>query len=72
MFTRTRKLPWPMSRIGRDLLHELWQKSQDRKMKITEVVSEAVVAHLNQRLEASAHAAEPMGSCAPAVPSAAA
>lgn len=72
MFTRTRKLPWPMSRIGRDLLHELWQEGQDSGKKITEIVAEAVVAHLNQRLEASAHAAEPMGSYAPAVPSAAA
>ncbi len=51
MFTRTRKLPWPMSRIDRDVLHELWLEGQKNSKPITEIVSEAVVAHLNQRLE---------------------
>lgn len=52
MFTRTRKLPWPMSRIDRDVLHELWQEGQRTGQPITAIVADAVVAHLNQRLEA--------------------
>lgn len=59
MFTRTRKLPWPMSRIDRDCLHELWQESQRTGQPITAIVADAVVRHLNQRLEAAAAAAEP-------------
>ena len=58
MFTRTRKLPWPMSRIDRDCLHELWLEGQRSSKAITEIVAEAVVAHLNQRLEAATRAAE--------------
>ena len=52
MFTRTRKLPWPMSRIDRDVLHELWQEGQKSGQTISAIVAEAVVTHLNQRLEA--------------------
>jgi hypothetical protein len=59
MFTRTRKLPWPMSKIDRDVLHELWQEGQRTGKPITEIVADAVVHHLNQRLDASAHAGEP-------------
>ena len=59
MFTRTRKLPWPMSRIDRDCLHELWQEGQRTGQPITAIVADAVVAHLNQRLEASSKVAEP-------------
>ncbi|MEK7414557.1 MAG: hypothetical protein AAB263_14680 [Planctomycetota bacterium] len=59
MFTKTRKLPWPMSRIDRDVLHELWQAGQATGKPITEIVADAVVAHLNQQLAASARAAEP-------------
>lgn len=58
MFTQTRKLPWPMSRIDRDVLHELWQEGQRTGKPITEIVSDAVVAHMNKRLEATAKAAE--------------
>ena len=58
MFTRTRKLPWPMSRIDRDLLHEQWQEGQRTGKPITEIVSDAVVHHLNQRFLTSTHAAE--------------
>jgi hypothetical protein len=59
MFTRTRKLPWPMSRIDRDCLHELWLEGQRTGKPITAIVADAVVALLNQRLEASAHAGDP-------------
>jgi hypothetical protein len=58
MFTRTRKLPWPMSRIDRDVLHELWQEGQRIGQPITAIVAQAVVAHLNQRLEAIATSAQ--------------
>lgn len=49
MFTRTRKLPWPMSRIDRDVLHELWLLGQQTRRPISAIVADAVVAHLNQR-----------------------
>lgn len=58
MFTRTRKLPWPMSRIDRDVLHELWLEGQQLGVPLTQVVADAVVAHLNQRFLAAAKAAE--------------
>ncbi len=58
MFTRSRKLPWPMSRIDRDVLHELWQEGQRTGKPITEIVSDAVVHHLNQRFLTSARVAE--------------
>ena len=57
MFTRIRKLPWPMSKIDRDLLHELWVEGQDTKRPITEIVAEAVITHLNQRFETTKRAA---------------
>ncbi len=71
MFTRTRKLPWPMSRIDRDVLHELWQEGQRTGKPITEIVSDAVVAHLNQRLEATALAMAAQPPAAAVVQSAA-
>ncbi len=49
MFPRTRKLPWPMSRIDRDCLHELWQEGQRSGKPITAIVAEAVVEHLNRK-----------------------
>ena len=71
MFTRTRKLPWPMSRIDRDVLHELWQEGQRTGKAITEIVADAVVEHLNQRLNDS-RVADSTGSYSPAVPTTAA
>lgn len=59
MFTRTRKLPWPMSRIDRDVLHELWQEGQASHKPITQIVADAVVAHLNQRFLEAAPAPSP-------------
>lgn len=46
-----RKLPWPMSRIGRDLLHELWLEAKKTGRPITAIVADAVTTHLNQRLD---------------------
>jgi hypothetical protein len=37
-----------MSRIDRDVLHELWQEGQRRGIPITEVVADAVVAQRRQ------------------------
>lgn len=68
MFTRSRKLPWPMSKIDRDCLHELWQEGQRTSRPITEIVAEAVTAHLNQRLESSARVAEPQTPFIPKAP----
>ena len=58
--THTRKLPWPCSKVDRDVLHELWLESQETGQKITDIVAGAVTARMNQRLKAaSARAAEP-------------
>lgn len=50
----TRKLPWPCSKIERDVLHELWLEAKRTGQPITVVVQEAVNAHLNRRLELTA------------------
>ena len=46
-----RKLPWPCSKIERDVLHSLWLEAKRTGQPITAVVQEAVNAHLNRRLE---------------------
>lgn len=61
MSISTRKLPWPMSRVERDVLHSLWLESQRTGQPITEIVKEAVDTHLNRRL--TAH--EPMVDYSP-------
>jgi hypothetical protein len=53
MSIHTRKLPWPMSRVERDVLHSLWLESQRTGQPITEIVKEAVDTHLNRRLAPS-------------------
>lgn len=58
MTKHTRKLPWPMSRIDRDLLHELWIESQRTGRHITEIVAEAVTTHLNQQFDLAVQAAQ--------------
>lgn len=54
-----RRLPWPCSRIDRDVLHELWVESQATGLPITYIVADAVTAHQNRRLEQTTRAAEP-------------
>lgn len=54
----TRKLPWPMSRIERDVLHSLWLESQRTGQPITAIVKSAVDSYLTQRLDPAASAAE--------------
>lgn len=49
-----RKLPWPMTRIERDVLHELWCEAKRTGRPITAVVEAAVNEHLNRRFEATA------------------
>lgn len=48
-----RKLPWPMTRIDRDVLHELWCEAKRTGQPITAVVQAAVNEHLNRRLDAA-------------------
>lgn len=45
-----RKLPWPMTRIDRDVLHELWLEAKRSGKPITAVVQEAVNDYLNAKL----------------------
>ena len=58
MSNHTRKLPWPMSKIDRDLLHELWLEGQRTNRHITEIVAEAVITHLNRQFDIAAQAAQ--------------
>ena len=48
---RTRLLPWPMSRVERDVLHELWQLSQATGKPITLIVKGAIDEHLTRVLD---------------------
>jgi len=57
--TMPRKLPWPMSRIERDVLHELWLEAKRTGQPITAIVQEAVNTHLNRRLDAGSTPATP-------------
>lgn len=61
-----RKLPWPCSKIERDVLHELWLEAKRTGQPITVVVQEAVNAHLNRRLEETAASAPPIATSASA------
>ena len=45
-----RKLPWPMTRIDRDVLHELWCEAKPTGKPITCVVQAAVNDNLNAKL----------------------
>lgn len=48
---RTRLLPWPMSRVERDVLHELWQLAQTTGQPITRIVKVAIDEHLTRALD---------------------
>jgi len=54
---RRRPLPWPCSRIERDVLHQLWCEAKRSGQPITAIVTEAVNQHLNARLADAASAA---------------
>jgi hypothetical protein len=58
MSNHTRKLPWPMSKIDRDLLHELWLEGQRTNRHITDIVAEAVITHLNRQFDIAAAATQ--------------
>lgn len=47
----SRNLRWPLSRIERDILHELRCEAKRTGQSITSIVQTAVNAHLNQKLE---------------------
>jgi hypothetical protein len=42
-----RKLPWPMTRIERDVLHDLWLEAKRTGQPITVVVKAAVDEYLS-------------------------
>lgn len=50
---RTRRFPWPASRIERDVMHSLWLEAQATDRKITEIIKDAVNAHVEARLNAN-------------------
>lgn len=49
-----RKLPWPASKIDRDVLHELWCEAKKTGQPITIIVQQAVNDYLNAKLQKSA------------------
>jgi hypothetical protein len=57
---RPRKLPWPASRIERDVLHSLWLQAQRTRQPITAIIKAAVDIHLSALLDQQTpRAAEP-------------
>lgn len=54
-FPRAHPLPWPMSRVERDVLHSLWLEAQRTGQPITVIVEQAVIAHLDRRHPPAAH-----------------
>ena len=50
MHTASRPLPWPASRIDREVLHELWREAQRTGTPITVIIKTAVEAHLTALL----------------------
>lgn len=55
----TRKLPWPASKVERDVLHQLWCEAKTGGVPITCLVKSAIDEYLNRRLEA--RSASPAG-----------
>ena len=53
MFHRIRKLPWPASLIELDVLYSLWLEAKASGKPITQVIKDAVDAHLEVRLNAA-------------------
>jgi hypothetical protein len=47
--SRQRSLPWPSSRIERDVLHSLRMHAQQTGRLTTEVVAEAVTQYLDRQ-----------------------
>jgi hypothetical protein len=48
---RPRKLPWPMSRIERDVTHSLWLQAKATGQPITVIVQTAINRHLTSLLD---------------------
>ena len=70
---RPRKLPWPASRLERDVLHSLWLQAKASGQPITAIIKVAVDKHLSVLLDQQMpRAAEPAeGYHAQALPPAA-
>ena len=68
-----RKLPWPASKLERDVLHSLWLQAQRTRQPITAIIKAAVDNHLSALLDQQTpRAAEPAeGYHAQALPPAA-
>ena len=47
LIRRKRNLPWPCSRVARDVLHSLWLEAQRTKKPITAIIKSAVDQYLN-------------------------
>jgi hypothetical protein len=47
----TRKLPWPASKVERDVLHQLWCEAKTTGVPISAIVKTAIDDYLNRRLD---------------------
>lgn len=54
-----RPLPWPASRLDRDIMHELYLEAKASGQPMTEVIAAALAEHCNRRLHQTAIAPEP-------------
>lgn len=64
----TRKLPWPASKVERDVLHQLWAESKTTGTPITMIVKTAIDDYLNARLGVSIPAAGTPASATASAP----
>ena len=46
-YPRRRRLPWPSSRLERDVLHSLMLRARASGRPVTEMVAEAVVRYMD-------------------------
>lgn len=54
-----RPLPWPASRLDRDIMHELYLEAKATSQPMTAVIAAALAEHCNRRLHQTAGAIRP-------------
>lgn len=54
-----RPLPWPASRLDRDIMHELYLEAKASGQPMTAVIAAALAEHCNRRLHQTVSSPEP-------------
>ncbi|MBN8523940.1 MAG: hypothetical protein J0M02_01260 [Planctomycetes bacterium] len=54
-----RPLPWPASRLDRDIMHELYLEAKSAGQPMTAIIAAALAEHCNRRLHQTASSAPP-------------